>query len=77
MLLDCQVTKLAANDVMGTAIGFVHATRSLCGIVAPVTGGYLIKSYGPAAIGYVPAGLTVLAVFIIPLITNAQAVKVE
>jgi hypothetical protein len=48
-------------------------TRSLCGIISPVSGGYLIKAYGPSSIGYVPAVLTMLAVFITPMIVSVQA----
>jgi len=65
------VTRLAGKEVMGTAIGFVHASRAFCGIVAPVAGGYLIKSFGPTAIGAVPAGMTLLAILLLPMIGPA------
>ncbi len=43
-----------------------------CGLLA---GGYLIRAYGPVAIGVVPAGLALLATLLLPLIGVAAVDK--
>ena len=52
--------QVSGSDV-GTAIGFAHATRSLCGIVSPTVGGYINATYGIAAVGLVPGALSFAA----------------
>ncbi len=69
--LGCQVN---AEDV-GTSIGFSHATRSLCGIVSPTVGGYLVASYGFVfAAGYVPAVLSLAAMMFLWSLGNSGMV---
>lgn len=36
------LTKRVGTDDSGSALGLSHATRALCGIIAPVATGYLI-----------------------------------
>ncbi len=69
-----QVTNLKASggdEDLGTAIGFVHATRSFCGIVAPVISGYLLKFYGRQVLGFTSTSLALLSLVVLSNIVVA------
>ena len=40
------LSKVVATSNAGTAMSLSHASRSACGVVAPLLGGFVMKYYG-------------------------------
>mmetsp|Transcript_28028 Transcript_28028/g.53350 ORF Transcript_28028/g.53350 Transcript_28028/m.53350 type:complete len:424 (-) Transcript_28028:315-1586(-) len=49
-LTTAYITKSVDAANTGTAIGLDHATRSFCGMIAPIVGGYVYREYGHDAV---------------------------
>ena len=49
------LTKAVDKADTGTGIGLDHASRSLCGLIAPVAGGYIVREFGYDAVSIVTA----------------------
>ena len=75
LMCDVVCVQVPLEDV-GTSIGLSHATRSLCGIVSPVVGGYLVNAYGfRIACGVIPAVFNVAALAVLTYISQGPVDK--
>eukprot|EP01134_Creolimax_fragrantissima_P004804 CFRG4804T1 len=50
------------DDQTGTAISLSHAIRSLCGIIAPLVGGFVIREFNVGTLGLTTGVLIVVAI---------------
>eukprot|EP00051_Salpingoeca_urceolata_P016157 m.213269 g.213269 ORF g.213269 m.213269 type:complete len:413 (+) comp18603_c1_seq1:240-1478(+) len=67
------ISKLVQPEDSATAIGFGHATRSLCGIVGPTIGGWLYQQHGISGIGGFAASSVLVALLWLTWSSSAAA----
>ncbi|XP_040568658.1 solute carrier family 22 member 18 [Lepeophtheirus salmonis] len=65
-ILTTSITKTVSKNETGTALGMNMAIHSTIRTIAPTLGGYLIKYYGMASLGYTGVGLYLVSLLLIP-----------
>eukprot|EP00096_Caligus_rogercresseyi_P013377 TRINITY_DN6036_c0_g1_i1.p1 TRINITY_DN6036_c0_g1~~TRINITY_DN6036_c0_g1_i1.p1 ORF type:complete len:471 (+),score=77.89 TRINITY_DN6036_c0_g1_i1:161-1573(+) len=65
-ILTTAITQTATKSETGTALGMNMAIHSIIRTIGPTLGGYLLKYYGMASLGYVGVGTYLFSLLLIP-----------